>query len=197
MLLALFAVAGIWLVAWGGYLMAQRAKMTAEKVRQYASSIDLSKLTGRERAEALRKLEEKINQLSWEERRKWRKEAESKDWFVKMTESEKGQFIEATMPTGFKQMLNAFEDMPADRRKKELDTAMKRVKEMSAAGASQTNGMSGTNTTQEMSPELQKKMMTIGLKAFYGQSSAETKVELSPVLEELQHRMESGARPFR
>ena len=51
-----FAVATlvfVWLVAWAGYTMAKNFKMTAEKLREFVESTDLSKLHGAERAEAM------------------------------------------------------------------------------------------------------------------------------------------------
>ena len=174
--------------------------MTADKVSEFGRTRDFSRLAGKERAESLRELEEKINQLSPDERQKWRLEGEWREWFNLLTESEKGQFIEATMPTGFKQMLNAFEDLPEDKRKKALDSAMKRLKETPDLGTgrnpSEDATMYTTNVPPNLSPELEKKALSIGLKTFYSESSAQTKVELAPVLEELQHQMESG-RSFR
>ena len=199
-LIAVSVIIGIWAVALGGYLMAQKAKLTADMVSQYGHTLDFSKLTGKERAEALRALEDKINRLSMEERRRWRKEGEWREWFNSLTEAEKGQFIEATMPTGFKQMLNAFEVMPEDRRKRAIDAAIKRMKETPDLGTgrnpNEDASMYTTNAPPNLSPDLEKKALTIGLKTFYSESSAQTKVELAPFFEELQHQMESG-RPFR
>jgi len=174
--------------------------MTAEKVSEFGKTLDFSKLTGGQRSEALRELESRINRLSMEERQKWRQEGEWREWFNSLTENEKGQFIEATMPTGFKQMLNAFEDWPAERRKKALDSAIKRMKETPDLGTgrnpSEDASMYTTNAPANLSPDLEKKALTIGLKTFYSESSAQTKVEMAPLLEELQHQMESG-RTFR
>lgn len=199
-LIAVSVIIGVWAVALGGYLMAQKAKLTADMVSDYGRTLDFTKLTGRERAEALRALEEKINRLSMEERRKWRLEGEWREWFNSLTEIEKGQFIEATMPTGFKQMLNAFEDMPEDKRKRAIEAAIKRLKETPDLGTgrnpSEDASMYTTNAPPNLSPDLEKKALTIGLKTFYTESSAQTKVELAPFFEELQHQMESG-RPFR
>jgi hypothetical protein len=115
-----------------------------------------------------------------------------------MTEEEKGQFIEATMPTGFKQMLTAFEQLPDDKRHKAIEDSLRRLKEAQAklgtGGTNAPGGPAGTNAP--LSAELQAKVRTIGLKTFYSQSSAQTKAEMAPVLEELQKVMESG-RPFR
>ncbi len=192
------AVCAIWLVALAGYRIAKNAKMTAEKVRAYAESVDISKLSGAARAKAIRELEDKLNALSLEERRRARLERISWAWFGQMTEEEKAGFIDATMPTGFKQMLTSFEQLPEEKRRKSIDDALRRLKEARdqlASGQDGGNG-GGTNSPPVLSPELQAQVRTIGLKTFYSQSSAQTKAELAPVLEELQRVMESG-RPFR
>ncbi len=192
------AVCGIWLVALAGYRIARNAKMTAEKVKAYAESVDISKLSGEARARAIRELADKLNALSLEERRKARLDRAARDWFDRMTEEEKAAFIEATMPTGFKQMLTAFEQLPEEKRRKTIDDALRRLREErdGIAGGAGARNRGGTNSPPVLSKELEAKVRTIGLKTFYSQSSAQTKAELAPVLEELQRVMESG-RPFR
>lgn len=192
------ALLAIWLVALAGYRIAKSTKMTAEKVKTYAASVDLSKLRGDARARAIQDLADKLNALSLEERRKARMERLSWSWINAMTEDEKAQFIEATMPTGFKQMLAAFEQMPEEKRRRSIDDALRRLREArdQPAGSPHGGNRTGTNGPPVMSDELQAKIRTIGLKTFYSQSSAQTRAEMAPVLEELQRVMESG-RPFR
>jgi hypothetical protein len=196
----LLAVVGIWLIAFAGYVIARNSKITAEKVSAYAASVDLSKLSAADRAAALRRLADMMNALSPDERRKARWERTALRWFDQMTEAEKGEFIEATLPTGFKQMLAAFEELPEDKRRRSIDDALRRLREAQTkmqAGAAILDGQPrGTNAPPPLSEELQAKIRTIGLKSFFSQSSAQTKAELAPVLEELQRVMESG-RPFR
>ena len=194
------ALLAVWVIAITGYTMAKNSRVTAEKVRRYAESVDLRTLSGAARAKAIQKLADMLNGLSVEERRRARMERAAGRWFEEMTEEEKGTFIEATMPSGFKQMLNAFEQMPEEKRRRAVDDALRRLKEaqgqnqMQPAGAAENQG--STNGLAPLSEELQTKVKTIGLKTFYSQSSAQTKAELAPVLEELQRVMESG-RPFR
>jgi len=186
--LAVITLVAIWVVAIAGYKIAQNAKVTPEKVLAYAESVDLSQLFAADRETAIRKLAAMLNALSLEERRKLRLERLA--WFERMTEEEKSAFLEATLPTGFKQMLAAFEEMPTDKRQQVVDQAVKQMKEArerTAAG----QGPSGTNGTA-LSPELQEKVTKIGLKSFYSQSSAQTKAEMAPLLEEMQRTMESG-----
>ncbi|HWQ93269.1 MAG TPA: hypothetical protein VN673_16460 [Clostridia bacterium] len=194
---SLLAVAGIWAIAMVGYSLAKNSQMTAEKVRAYAESVDLSKLSAADRAKAIRELADKLNALSLEERRRARLERAAWAWFEHMTEEEKNAFIEMTMPTGFKQMLSAFEDMPEDKRRKTIDDALRRLREAQAQLPAEPRTLNpGQRDAPEISPELENKIRTIGLKTFYSQSSAQTKAELAPVLEELQRIMESG-RPMR
>ena len=190
-------IIGIWLVAMAGHWFLENRKMTADKVRAYVESVDFSKLTGEARAKALKDLEDKLNALSYEERQRLRGEQLMKDWFAKMTDDEKAQFIDATMPTGFKQMIGAFEQMPDDKRRKAIDDALKNLRAANGRNPGGGNAArGGTNAPPPISPELEAKIRSIGLNSFYSQSSAQTKAELAPLLEEIQRNMELG-RTFR
>lgn len=191
-------VLGLWAVALTGYSIAKAHRVSLEGLRAYVESTDLTKLSTADRATAIRKLADMLNALSMEERQKARLQHLSWSWFSQMTEEERAGFIDATMPTGFKQMLTAFEQLPEDKRRKSIDDALRRLRESQTQrqpGSSEED-QPGTNGPPVISEELQAKIRTIGLKAFYSQSSAQTKAELAPVLEELQRVMESG-RPFR
>lgn len=189
-LVAITALVVIWLVAMAGYKIARNATVTPDKVRGYIESVDFSHLSAAEREAAIRKLAAMLNALTLERRQSLRMERLA--WFKEMTEAEKGEFLEATMPTGFKQMLAAFEEMEPDKRKRVVDQALKQMKEaqakMAASGQMPPQGTNGV----VLSPELQEKVTKIGLKSYYSQSSAETKAELAPLLEEMQRMMESG-----
>jgi len=195
---AALVLVGIWALAWGGHWFFKNLKVTPEKVRAYVESVDLSKLSAEARAKALQELADKLNALSFEDRQRLRVERTAYRWFEQMTEEEKAQFIEATMPTGFKQMIAAFEELPEDRRRRAIDDALRRLRETNdrAQAGQIAMGQGGTNRPPPISEELQAQVRTIGLKTFYSQSSAQTKAELAPVLEELQRAMESG-RAFR
>jgi hypothetical protein len=194
-LFAGIALVAIWIVAVVGYTIGKNAKATPEKVKAYIESVDFSKLSATERAKAIRKLADMLNKLSLEDRRRARLERLTWNWFNEMTEEEKGTFLEATMPTGFKQMLTSFEQLPEEKRKKTVDDALRRLKEAQVQDPAMANN-NGTNGPPVLSKDLEAKVRSIGLQTFYSQSSAQTKAELAPVLEELQKVMESG-RPFR
>jgi len=183
-----------WVVAIAGYSISKNSKMTADKLRAFTQSVDLRKLSGEARLKAIRELAEKMNRLSPEGRRKARLERVWQGWIEEMTDEEKGTFIDLTMPTGFKQMLASFEQLPEERRRRAIGDAMKRLKEaqeqMKEDGGPSPD--SGTNAPLVLSEELQQKITKIGLKTFYSESSAQTKAEMAPLLEELQRTMESG-----
>jgi hypothetical protein len=170
--------------------------MTAQKLGVYLSQTDLSRLSGRERARALSDLAEKINALSPEERRQARLGKLWNQWFEEMTEEEKGAFLEATLPSGFKQALASFEQQPMEKRKRAIEEATKRLRQQRddlAKGQADADGVgSPTTNGPVLSEELQKKVALIGLSSVYSSSSAETKAELAPLLEEIQKNMESG-----
>lgn len=192
--IALGIVVSIWLVTWAGFVMARNSRMTAEKLRAYAQSVDLGNLHGAGREQALRKLAGMMNALPAEERRTARASRALETWFKLMSEAEKESFIEATFPTGVKQMITAFEKLPEDKRKRTIDEALKRMREEPAAG----DARPGDDARDPaISSELEAKIRTVGLKTFFAESSAQTKAEVAPLLEAMQRVLESGGRPGR
>lgn len=193
LLIAATALAFIWLAVIAGFKIAQEQKITPDKVRTYTASLDFSKLSPAERAAAIQKLAAMLNALSLDERQSLQLDRTAYRWFEQMTEAEKGEFLEAILPTGFKQMISAFEQLPPERQRRMVDQALKNMREqrekMAANGG--TPPPSGTNQIV-LSDELRDKVTKIGLKTFYSESSAQTKAELAPVLEEMQQMMEGG-----
>ena len=188
---------GVWLLAWAGLAIADHMKVTADKIVAYMDGNELSKLSGDARKRAIKRLADMLNALTPEERRKAR--LQRMKWFEQMTDAEKGEFIEATLPTGFKQMITGFEQLPEEQRRRVVADSLKRMKEArekmesGEIDPSQMRGPGGDPQMQELNPELQKKVITTGLSTFYGQSSAQAKAELAPLLEEMQRSMERGA----
>jgi len=191
-LLAATALLVIWAAAITGYQIISHAIVTPDKVRAYAESVDFGQLSAAERAAAIARLAAMLNALTLEERQSLRVDRTAYQWFDKMTEAEKGKFLDATMPTGFNQMLAAFEDMPADKRQRVVSQAVRQMKDardrMAAGGQMPPPNANG----MLLSPELQDRMVKIGLQSYYSQSSAQAKAELAPLLEEMQRTMESG-----
>ena len=190
---ALVGFAATWMITYAGYHLAKNSRMSVEKVQAYAHSVHLRDLTGSARRKAILGLANRLNALSLEERRRARMGRIWQQWLDEMTEVEKAFFIEISLPTGFKQMLTAFGQLPEDKRRKTIEDAVARMREAQEKfGGEEPPLPAGTNNTP-FSPELQEKIATLGLKTFYSESSAQTKAELAPLLEELQRLMESGA----
>ena len=190
--LALVSIAG-----WVGYrVVVEQNRMTPEKIAAHVKSTDFKSLSAADRAKAIQNLAGQVNALSPEERRRWRIEGSWRVWFQEMTEEERGRYIEATLPTGFKQVINEFEDLPETKRKKTFEAVMTSLRDKHKLPTDREPGRDepafGTNGPPVLSPELEKKVLALGLKTYYSESSAQTKAEMAPVLEELQHQMQSG-----
>jgi hypothetical protein len=187
--IAICAIVVTWILAWSGYVIFKHSKITAEKVKQYQASMDLAHLSTADRLKALKGLVERLNALSPEEREKWKLEM---DWFRQLTEEEKAYFIDAFMPGEMKLALQMFERWPKARQQEEIDHAFKELQANAATPGRRTSlGPGGTNAPP-VSPELDKKIRTLGLNTLYSQGSAQTKAELAPLLIEVQHQFESG-----
>lgn len=187
------ALVAIWALAWLGHALARQSRVTADTVHRYVASVDFAPLTGDARRRALEKLADQLNQLPFEERRQARLRREWEPWFTHMTEAEKEQFIQATFPVGIKQMISAFERMPEERRRRAIDESLRRLREAQTEDAATGRpGSARPDPASPISPELEQRIRTLGLKTFIAESSAQTKAEVAPLLEEIQRIVESG-----
>ena len=189
LLVAAAVVAFGWALALGGMAVARQLKVTPEKVRIYLAGLDFAKLTPEQRRAALRRLAEMLNALSPEERRAARMNREFAAFFRALDDAERGELLELTLPSGFNQMLSAFEQLPEDKRRKAVEDTLRRMREQAAGESGEGEAAPGE---QELSPELRERMVKVGVKTFMEQGSPETRAELQPVLEEMQRNMEAG-----
>lgn len=187
------SLAAVWAVTVVIFHFSARTKMTADKVDQFVVAKDLSQLSGTDRDQAITDLAAMVNALSPEERMKWRLEDGWKKWFSEMTEAEKLKFIEATLPTGFQQMLSSFSQLPEDKRQKMIGQAEQQLQADGAVGMDKSIGSNyGKDGAPQLSPELEQKVREIGLNEVFQNSSAETKAELAPLLEQMQIQIRQG-----
>ncbi|MBN9693495.1 MAG: hypothetical protein J0M24_24885 [Verrucomicrobia bacterium] len=196
LLLASLALVLAWGLAFGGFAWARATRVTPERISRYVQSVDWARLTPEQREKALRKLADLLNRLSPEDRRTARMDAAFRGLFPQLTTAEKELFLELTVPTGFNQMLVAFEQMPEDRRRRAIGESVRRLREARERAAEEPRAEGDTNAPPELAPELQEKVVQLGLKSFYESGSPDVKAEVAPLLEELQRNMESG-RSFR
>jgi hypothetical protein len=189
------ALVAVWAVAFAVFHFSARTKVTAEKVGQFVAATDLSRLSATDRDRAVAKLAGQVNSLTPEERMKWRRDDSWKKWFSEMTENERRKFVDATLPTGLKQMMDAFSRLPPDQRKNMIDDAVNKLKQAGAGGVEKSIGDYGRNGPPVISPELEQRVREIGLSELFAHSSAETKAELAPLLEQMQTQIRQGRRP--
>ena len=182
-----------WLLAWAGMRLAARSGMTPEKIATALRATHLDQLNAGARTSRLRELADQLNKLAGDERRRARADREWDRLWLQMSEEEKSRFIESTMPTGVKQMLTAFEQLSEDRRRSTITNAIARMQAEREPGGLPSDGRA---EREPLSEDMQKKVITTGLKTFYAESSAQTKAEMAPLLEEMQRMMQSG-RMFR
>jgi hypothetical protein len=187
--IAAAVIASAWLLTWVGYTLAKRSKMTAQRIYAYQNSLDLGKMSAEERRKALQALMDMLNALPADERNRWHLD---RDWFRQLTEEEKSWFIESFLPGEMKRALAYFERLPKAGQQKDIDDAMRELRQHAANPWRGPGGDANGTNAPLVSPELDKKIRTMGLNALYSEGSAQTKAELAPLLLEVQRQMESG-----
>jgi predicted ATPase len=171
-------IAAVWLIAALVIHFASTSHPTPATVAAYAGSMDLDTLQGEARARAIQHMEDMVNRLTFDERQQLDRERLSRDFLHKLTPAEQGAYLDATLPTGFQQLMDVFNKMDPLKRKQFVSDALERMKEHPGAPPAGPNA----NVAQHVIDQ--------GLKAFYSDASADTKLDLAPLVEQMQLNLE-------
>lgn len=179
----LVALLLVWGVAWGLMRWAGAARPTPEKVKAFVAEHDLSTIEDPEqRKRIIGELATLLNGLEPSEVRELEENAERdprRDFFRDLSPEEQFYFLERRVGRAFQQMMQSFNEMEREERKKIVDRSLKRMQEERG----------GPGRLEEADPEIADKITQAGLKAYYEDANAETKLDLAPLLEEMQRSM--------
>jgi hypothetical protein len=170
---------GVWLIAAGVIYFAHASQPTAASVSAYVTTIDLDKLQGDARARAIERMEKMMNRISFEDRQQLDREHIARDFLHKLTPGEQDAYLDATLPTGFQQLMDSFNKMDPARRKQMVNEALARMKEHEGQGPP---AGPDANIAQHVIDQ--------GLKSFYRDADADVKLDLAPLIEQMQRNLE-------
>ena len=173
----------LWTVAWGLMRWAGAARPTPEKVMVFAAENNLSEIEDpAERKRVIGDLATMLNGLESAEIRELEEKAGEdprRNFIGEMSPEEQLYFLERRVGRAFQQMMQSFNEMEREERKRIVERSLKRMQEERG----------GPGRLEEADPEVAEKITQAGLKSYYEDASAETKLDLAPLLEEMQRSM--------
>lgn len=179
----LVAIVLIWSIAavvvWG----ARSARATPEKLADYISQNPIADAPPAERIRIIQRVTSDLNRLDFEQRRSVQRSSGLRELFEDLTPTEKEDFVEATLPEGFRQMMLAFNKMDPERRQTYVDRALSDLERRDESD--------GDPEVPEFDREATQKIIDQGLQAFYSEASADVKLDFAPVIERLQDALQS------
>ena len=173
----------IWAVAAGGIYLARSKKPTAQSVAAYIQANDINSKTGSGRQKIIDRVEAMLNRINLDERDELRREHVTDRFFRSLTPDEQSAFLDATLPTGFKQMMEAFNKMDPAKRKEFVDRALAEMRKRQ-----------GEQPPPDVDEKNVQKIVDQGLHSFYSDANADVKLDLAPLIEQMQKNLQSPSR---
>ena len=169
----------IWLIAGTVIFFARSAKVTPESLVAYADTHPIDGKPAAERAKVIEKLAGQMNELAYEDRRGVRMSKGLDGFFKALTPEEQTRFLDLTLPTGFKQMMDALNKMTPEKRQQFVEKALTDMKKH--VGERPPDAELDANA---------KKIIDQGFKTFYSDASADVKMDVAPLIEQLQKNLQ-------
>jgi len=173
----------IWMVVGGIMYWGRASRPTAQLVTAYVGHSDLAVKSGTRRVQAIERMEEMLNGLSFEERQKLERDGTTRGFFQQLTQDEQVAFLDATLPAGFKQLMDHFNKMDSAHRKEIVDRALAEMKKHQGEGP-----------PPNIDSKLAQRMIDQGMRSFYNDASADSKLDMAPLIEQMQINLQSGGR---
>lgn len=179
----LIALVVVWGVVFAVVKVAGSAKPTVEKVERFQRDNPLSEIEDPEaRREHITELAGMLNRMEASEIAKFGERGEGdsrRGFFSEMSPEEQLLFLELRVGRAFEQMMQSFNEMDREERRKIVERSLKQMRE----------GEGAPGDLEERDPEIVEKITEAGFRAYYSEASVETKIDLAPLMEEMQATM--------
>ena len=169
----------IWGITFGIIKLARAAKPTAQSVAAYVQKANINSMTAADRQKTIMRIEEMMNRISYEDRQKLRRDRVTDRFFRSLTPEEQTGFLDATLPTGFKQMMESFNKMDPVKRKEFVDRALAEMRKHE-----------GEEPPPSINDKNVQKIVDNGLRSFYSDANADVKLDLTPLVEQMQKNLQ-------
>lgn len=183
---AALAMAVLWAGAFAIMKWIRSRAMDAEKVALYAQSADLDRLGLSGRTEFLEGLADRMNRLDFEERQKLQARRELEPLFRQMTEEERLQLLEQTLPEGFKQLMESLNKMSPEQRQRLVQRGLQNLKDAEKRYAENPEDRPG----RQMDDATLQRFTQKGFESYLENASSETKMDMAPLLEQIQMNLQ-------
>ena len=176
-------LAGIWIAAAGVIYWSRHATPTAESVTAYLDGANIAGKTGRARAGTIESVETQLNEISLDDRQRLQRSGATRQFFLSLTPGERLAFLDATLPAGFKQWMEAFNKMDRAQRKQIVDRTLAEMKTHE-----------GENRPPGPDDQVAQHFVDQGMRSFYKDADADTKLDMAPLIEQMQKDSEGVGR---
>lgn len=170
----LLALAVVWLVVGVTVKWSRSVRVTAASVTTYIDENPLADLSATAREKVIDGVVAQINALDFEQREHLRKERIDRKFFQQLTDGERQEFLDRTLPEGFRQLMLSLNKMSPEKRRKLVNRALSDIKDGDPAAGDPVDRAEA------------EKFVALGMEAFYSEASAEVKLDFAPVIERLQ-----------
>lgn len=167
-------LAAVWAAAFGVISWSRSSRPTAQSLSTYMEELQFDKMNTAEREKVLRHVAEQLNRLDFKQREELRTMRRDRVFFEKLTTEERKEFLELTLPQGFRELMRALNAMTPDERKKVVNRALRNIERESPEIAERF-------TEKDVA-----QIVSRGLETFYEDANADVKLDFAPVLERLQ-----------
>lgn len=179
---ALIILAVIWLGIAGSLWLVKKNTPTPDSLDAYIQQNPIETAEGEQRVTIIRTVERQLNRLDYQQRRQMASKRRQMDaFFRKLTPSEQEAFLSATLPSGFREMMEALNKMKPEQRKKVVERALEDMEK----------GDPEADSVRALDDPHVQQIIANGLSSFYRDANAETKMDFAPFIEAVQARMQN------
>lgn len=182
--LVLGILAVIWIGA-GAIVWGVRAgRPTPEKVATYLAAHPLGETSAPQRPRVIARVAESLNRLDFEDRRRLQRTGAMRDFFASLTPAEQSDFLDRTLPEGFRQVMLALNKMTPEKRREIVERALENLKKGRGPGDD------GAGERPPADETMVRKIVAQGMTSFYEEANASVKLDFAPVIEQIQQSLQ-------